>query len=115
LATTNVLVNETWYIDLGASQHFTFQKTKFFDYKHIFLKIIYMGNNFVQKAIRKRSVHLIMKVRECEVRSVLHEVLHVLGLVNNLFLVNKITAQGLKMKIEQEKCSIKNKGLGFRV
>lgn len=45
-----------------------------------------------------------MRVGECEVRGVLHQVLHVPSLVNNLFLVNKITAQGLKIKIEQEKC-----------
>jgi hypothetical protein len=30
-ATTNVLVNKTWYIDLKASQHFMFQKNIFFD------------------------------------------------------------------------------------
>ncbi len=104
MATTNVLVNETWYIDLGASQHFTFQKNIFFDPK----KSIYMGNNSVQEAIRKGSVHLTMRVGECEVRGVLHKVVHVFGLVNNLFLVNKTIAQGLKIKIEQEKCSIKN-------
>jgi hypothetical protein len=44
-----------------------------------------MGNNFVQKAIGMGSVHLNMIVGEHEVKDVLHEVLHVLGFVNNLF------------------------------
>lgn len=47
-----------------------------------------MGNNFVQKAIGKGNVHLTMKVGECKVRGVLHDVLHVPVLVNNFFYVN---------------------------
>jgi hypothetical protein len=37
----------------------------------------------------KRCVRLTMRVGECEVRGVLHEVFHVLGLVKNLFLISK--------------------------
>jgi hypothetical protein len=47
-----------------------------------------MGNNFVQKAIGKGNVHLTMQVGECEVKGVLHDVLFVLGIVNNFFYVN---------------------------
>ncbi len=90
MATTNVLVNETWYIDLGTSQHLTFQKNIFFDYEHISKKSIYMGNNFIQEAIRKENVHLTMKVGQCEVRGVLHEILHVLGLVKTSFWSTKL-------------------------
>jgi hypothetical protein len=49
-----------------------------------------------------------MKGKECEVRGVLHEVFHVLGLINNLFSVKKATIQGLKVEFEQKKCNIKN-------
>ncbi len=35
---------------------------------------------------------------ECEVRGVLHEVFHVLGLVKNLFSVSKTISQGLKIE-----------------
>jgi hypothetical protein len=47
-----------------------------------------MGNNFVQKAIGKGDVYLTMKVGKYEVRGVLHEFLHVPGLVNNFFYRN---------------------------
>jgi hypothetical protein len=40
-----------------------------------------MGDNFIQKVIGKGSVVLSMKVGDCEVKGVLHEVLHILGLV----------------------------------
>jgi len=40
----------------------------------------------------KGCVCLIMRVGECEVRGVLHEVFHVLGLVKNLFPVSKKNA-----------------------
>jgi hypothetical protein len=56
-----------------------------------------MGDNFVQKPIGMGSVHLNMRLGEHEVRHVLHEVLHVLGLVKNLFLVSKATIQGFKI------------------
>jgi hypothetical protein len=39
-----------------------------------------------------------MKMGECEVRGVLHEVFHVLGLVKNLFSVSKTISQGLKIE-----------------
>lgn len=97
-ATTNVLVNKTGYIDSRASQHLIFEKNIFFDYKHILKKSIYMGDNFVQEAIGKGSVRLTMKVGGWEVRGVLHEVFHVLGLVKNLFLVSKAKTQGLKIE-----------------
>lgn len=45
---------------------------------------------------------------ECEVRGVLHEVLHVHGLINNLFSIKKATTQGLKVEFEHKKCNIKN-------
>jgi hypothetical protein len=67
-----------------------------------------MGDNYVQDTTRKGSVILSMKIGDREVKGVLHEILHVLGLVKNLFLVNKATAQGLKIKFEQDGCSIKN-------
>jgi len=41
-----------------------------------------------------------MKGGECEVGGVLHEVFHVPGLINNLFLVKKATTQGLKVEFE---------------
>jgi hypothetical protein len=42
-----------------------------------------MGDNFVQEPVGMGSVHLSnVRVGECEVRGVLHEVLHVLSLVN---------------------------------
>jgi hypothetical protein len=65
------------------------------------------GQQFYQEAIKNESVFN-HESGECEVRGVLHEVLHVPSFVKNLFLVNKPTTQGLKIKIGQEKCSIKN-------
>ncbi len=67
-----------------------------------------MGDNFVRKAVGMGNVHLNMKVGEHVVKDVLHEVLHVLGLVKNLFLVSKVTTQGFKIKFQHEKCNIKN-------
>ncbi len=49
-----------------------------------------------------------MRIEECEVKGILHEVFHVPSLVKKLFSINKTTAQGLKVKFEQEKCTIKN-------
>jgi hypothetical protein len=49
-----------------------------------------MRNNFIQEAIRKENVHLTMKVGQCEVRGVLHEILHVLGLVKTSFWSTKL-------------------------
>jgi len=98
LTTTNVLVNKTWYIDSRASQHLMFEKNIFFDYKHIPKRSINMGDNFVQEAIGKGSVRLTMKMGDCEVRGVLHEVFHVLGIVKNLFSISKATTQGLKVE-----------------
>jgi hypothetical protein len=67
-----------------------------------------MGNNSIQEAIEKGSVIISMKVGHHKVKGVLHEVLHVLGLVKNLFLISKATTQGLKIEFEQDGCSIKN-------
>jgi hypothetical protein len=96
-ATMNGLENKTWYINSWMFQHLTFQKYVFSNYKIISKKSIYMGDNFVQKPIGMGSVHLNMRLGEHEVRHVLHEVLHVLGLVKNLFLVSKATIQGFKI------------------
>lgn len=49
-----------------------------------------------------------MKGIKCEIRAILHEVFHVPSLINNLFLVKKAIAQGLKVEFEQEECNIKN-------
>jgi hypothetical protein len=49
-----------------------------------------------------------MKGRECEVRAIFYEVLHVPSLINNLFSVKKAIAQGFKIEFEQEECNIKN-------
>jgi hypothetical protein len=57
-----------------------------------------MGDNFVQEAIGKGSVRLTMKMGDCEVRGVLHEVFHVFGIVKNLFSISKATTQGLKVE-----------------
>jgi hypothetical protein len=45
----------------------------------------------------KGCVHLTMKVGKCEVRGVLHEVFHGIGLVKTLFSVSKAITQGLKV------------------
>jgi hypothetical protein len=45
----------------------------------------------------KGCVRLMMRVGECEVKGVLHEVFHVLGLVKNLLSISKAIAQ-LKMR-----------------
>jgi hypothetical protein len=57
-----------------------------------------MGDNFVQEAMAKRCVRLMMKVGKCEVKGVLHEVFHVIGLVKNLFSISKAITQGLKVE-----------------
>jgi hypothetical protein len=67
-----------------------------------------MGDNSIQETIGKGSVIIFMKVGDHEVKGMLHEVLHDLSLVKNLFLVSKATAQGLKIEFEQDGCSIKN-------
>lgn len=107
-ATTNILDNESWYIDLGAFQHLTFQRDFFFHYKSILKRSIYMGDNFVQEAIGKENVILSMKVGDHEVKGVLHEVRHVPSFVKNLFLVSKAIAECIKIEFEQDGCSIKN-------
>jgi hypothetical protein len=67
-----------------------------------------MGDDSVQEAIGKGGVIISMKVGDRKVKVVLHEVLHVPGLVKNLFLISKATAQGQKIEFEQDGCSIKN-------
>jgi len=42
--------------------------------------------------------YLNMRVGDREVRDVLHIMLHVLGLVKNLFLVSKASTQGFKVE-----------------
>jgi hypothetical protein len=49
-----------------------------------------------------------MKGGKCEIRGVLHEVFHVLSLINNLFSIKNVLTQGLKIKFEQQKCNNKN-------
>jgi len=49
-----------------------------------------------------------MKIKDCKIKGTLHEVLHVPGLVKNLFLIHKATIQALKIEFEQDGCSIKN-------
>ncbi len=61
-----------------------------------------------RRPLKKGSVCLTMKGRECEIRGVLHEVFCVHSFINNLFSVKKATFQGLKIEFEQEKCNIKN-------
>jgi hypothetical protein len=67
-----------------------------------------MGENSIQEAIGKGNVIISMKVGDCKVKGVLHEVLHVPSLVKNLLLVSKATAQGQKIKFKQDGCSVKN-------
>jgi hypothetical protein len=43
----NGLENKTWYIDSKVSQHFTFYKDVFFDYKIIPKKSICVRDNYV--------------------------------------------------------------------
>jgi len=66
-----------------------------------------------RRPLKKGNVRLTMKGRECEVRGVLHEVLHVHNLINNLFSIKKATSQGLKIEFEQEKCNINNNAREF--
>ncbi len=49
-----------------------------------------------------------MKIKDRKIKGILHEVLHVPGLVKNLFLIRKTTIQALKIQFEQDGRSIKN-------
>jgi hypothetical protein len=93
--------NKTWCIDLGMFQHFTFQKDVFSYDKIISKKSVYMGDNFVQEVVGMRSVHLNnVKVGECEVKGVLHKVLHVFNLVKNFFSISKAIVQIFKVEFQ---------------
>jgi len=73
-------------------------KRYFFQLQDYFKKIHLHGWQFYPKGHLMRSGHLNMRVGDREVRDVLHIVLHVLGLVNNLFLVSKASTQGFKVE-----------------
>lgn len=60
-----------------------------------------MGDNSIQEAVGMGNVHLNnVRVGECEVRGVLHEVLHVLNLVKNCFSIVKATVQIFKVEFQ---------------
>jgi hypothetical protein len=60
-----------------------------------------MGDNFFEEAIGMKSVHVNnVKVKECEVKRVLHEMLHVFSLVKNCFSISKAIIQIFKVKFQ---------------
>jgi hypothetical protein len=60
---------------------------------HTFLKDLSTWVTILsRRPLKKGNVRLTMKGKECEVRGVLHEVLHVHSLINNLFSVKKATS-----------------------
>lgn len=67
-----------------------------------------MGDNFIQEIIGKGNDILSMRMEDHEIKGVLHEVLHVLGLVKTCSQLKIAIAQGLKIEFDQDGCSIKN-------
>jgi hypothetical protein len=60
-----------------------------------------MGDNSVQKVVGMGSVYLNnVRVGECKVRGVLHEVLDVPSLVKNFFSISKVTIQIFKVEFQ---------------
>ncbi len=67
-----------------------------------------MGDNFIQEAVGMGSVHLInVRVGECEVRGVLHEVLHVPSLVKIFFQLVRLLFKSSRQNFNRKNVSSK--------
>ncbi len=53
---------------------------------------IYMGDDLVQEVIQKRNINVSMIVGENILPKVFTNVLHVLGIIKNLFSLSKVTS-----------------------
>lgn len=67
-----------------------------------------MGDNLVQEVIGKGNINVSMRVKDNILPWVFIDVLYVLGITKNLFLVSRATSQGHFLSSKNSECIIKN-------
>ena len=93
---------EAWIMDSGASMHLTYRRDWIDAFEEISPVKIYLGDNSVQEATGKGTIHL--ELVDGAHTGHLIDVLYVPGLTKNLFSISKATEQGLKAVFSKALC-----------
>ena len=97
-----------WIMNLGASKHITLHKTAFNIYEIIILYNMYLDDNNIVEAIEMGSI-IVEAIVEGKINQIrIKVVLHVSRLYTNLFSMNKLVSNGLKVQFNLNKCIVKS-------
>jgi hypothetical protein len=91
-----------WIVDLGATQHMTFEQEWFITYECISPRRVFMGDDTVLEAIGKGSIKATMQVGGQLPHTTITQVLHVPKMKNNLISVNKLISEGFKVEFDKD-------------
>ena len=98
--------SQTWYIDSGASQHFTHQKELFTEYEEIPTKKVFMGDDRTLDAIGQGTIQVNLNSTSQQHTLTFKEVLYVPEIAKNLLSVSKATSEGLSFSFDHSGCQI---------
>lgn len=96
--------SNTWYVDSGATCHMTNNKNLLQNYVEDTPKLVTVANNQKLYSEGHGDVELLLKGHKQTTK--LSEVIFVPGLSTNLISVGKITAKGLEVNFDTQKCHI---------
>ena len=98
-----------WYIDSGASQHMSCNKSWIKNYNEFSVpESVRLGDNRTVEALGKGSIWLRVKADGKYIHAELSEVLYVPSLAKNLFSVRAVVDKNLTVIFKDEKCTILN-------
>jgi hypothetical protein len=105
---TNDHMAYNWIIDLGTTQHMTFDRIWFTTYKSIVPRKVYMGDDTILEAIGKRNIKVIMQVGGRMLFTTIIQVLHVPKMKNSFISVSKLISEGLKVEFDMDDYKVNN-------
>ena len=98
-----------WYIDSGASQHMSCNKSWIKNYNEFSVpESVRLSDNRTVEALGKGSIWLRVKADGKYIQAELSEVLYVPSLAKNLFSVRAVVDKNLTVIFKDEKCTILN-------
>jgi hypothetical protein len=93
-----------WIVDLGATQHMTFEQEWFTTYERIPPRKVFMGDDTVLEAIGKGNMKATMYVGGELSHATITQVLHVPQMKNNLISMSKLISKGFKVEFDKDGC-----------
>jgi len=95
-----------WIVDLGATQHMTFEQKWFATYECISPRRVFMGDDTILEAISKGNIKATMQVGGELTHTTITQVLHVPKMKNNLISVSKLISEGFKVEFDKDGCKV---------